>query len=224
MTVGHQVMLHGCTIGEGSLIGIKAVVLNHAVVGRECLIGACALIPEGKVIPDRSLVMGTPGKVVRTLTEAEIAGIRAISDGYVANARRYLAHLPAIDACAASESANGRPAHLTGDEPGTPKNAMRRFSLPLVILLAIAIARLPDRLALGQEVPSRAGRGGRRSETTPLAPFKRIEVSGSADIELVQDTNGPLVTEHAQTQGPGSTQSAEVKLGDLGHGRRALVA
>ena len=93
VTVGHQVMLHGCTIGEGSLIGIKAVVLNHAVVGRECLIGACALIPEGKVIPDRSLVMGTPGKVIRTLTDAEVAGIRAIADGYVANARRYLARL-----------------------------------------------------------------------------------------------------------------------------------
>jgi carbonic anhydrase/acetyltransferase-like protein (isoleucine patch superfamily) len=90
VTVGHQAMLHGCTIGEGALIGIKAVVLNHAVIGRECLIGACALIPEGKVIPDRSLVMGTPGKVVRTLTDAEVAGIRAIAAGYVANARRYL--------------------------------------------------------------------------------------------------------------------------------------
>ena len=90
VTVGHQVMLHGCTIGEGSLIGIKAVVLNHAVVGPECLIGACALIPEGKVIPDRSLVMGMPGKVVRTLTDAEVIGMRAISAGYVANARRYL--------------------------------------------------------------------------------------------------------------------------------------
>ena len=93
VTVGHQVMLHGCTIGEGSLIGIKAVVLNHAVIGRECLVGACALIPEGKVIPDRSLVMGTPGKVVRTLTDAEVAGIRAIADGYVANAKRYRALL-----------------------------------------------------------------------------------------------------------------------------------
>jgi carbonic anhydrase/acetyltransferase-like protein (isoleucine patch superfamily) len=95
VTVGHQVMLHGCTIGEGSLIGIKAVVLNRAVVGRECLIGACALIPEGKVIPDRSLVLGTPGKVIRTLTDQEVAGIRAISAGYVANARRYAALLSA---------------------------------------------------------------------------------------------------------------------------------
>jgi len=75
------------------LVGIKSVVLNHAVVGRECLIGACALIPEGKVIPDRSLVMGTPGKVVRTLTDEEVAGLRAIAAGYVANARRYLAQL-----------------------------------------------------------------------------------------------------------------------------------
>jgi carbonic anhydrase/acetyltransferase-like protein (isoleucine patch superfamily) len=97
VTVGHQAMLHGCTIGEGSLIGIKAVVLNHAIVGRECLIGACALIPEGKVIPDRSLVMGTPGKVIRTLTDEEVAEIRAISDGYVANARRYLARFAPFD-------------------------------------------------------------------------------------------------------------------------------
>jgi carbonic anhydrase/acetyltransferase-like protein (isoleucine patch superfamily) len=93
VTVGHQVMLHGCTIGEGSLIGIKAVVLNHAVVGRECLIGACALIPEGKVIPDRSLVMGTPGKVIRTLTDAEVAGLRVMAEGYVAKAKRYSVHL-----------------------------------------------------------------------------------------------------------------------------------
>src|SRR5580765_4693018 len=61
VSVGHLVMLHGCTVGEGSLIGIKAVVLNHAVIGRECLIGANTLIPERKVIPDRSLVLGSPG-------------------------------------------------------------------------------------------------------------------------------------------------------------------
>ncbi len=95
VTVGHQVMLHGCAIGEGSLIGIKAVVLNHAVIGRECLIGACTLIPEGRAIPDRSLVMGTPGKVVRPLTDAEVAEIRAMSASYVAKARRYLAQLAA---------------------------------------------------------------------------------------------------------------------------------
>jgi hypothetical protein len=65
VTVGHLVMLHGCTIGEESLIGIKSVILNRAVIGRHCIIGANSLIPEGKVIPDRSLVMGSPGKVVR---------------------------------------------------------------------------------------------------------------------------------------------------------------
>ncbi|MEO6565073.1 MAG: gamma carbonic anhydrase family protein [Casimicrobiaceae bacterium] len=89
VTVGHLVMLHGCTIGEGSLIGIKAVILNRAVIGRDCLIGACALVPEGKVIPDRSLVMGIPGKVVRTLTDEEVAGNRAAAANYVARARRY---------------------------------------------------------------------------------------------------------------------------------------
>ena len=67
VTIGHKVMLHGCVIGDGSLIGINSVVLNGAKIGRGCLIGANALITEGKEIPDRSLVMGSPGKVVRTL-------------------------------------------------------------------------------------------------------------------------------------------------------------
>src|SRR2546425_9224960 len=90
VSIGHQVMLHGCTIGEGSLIGIKALILNHAVIGRECLIGANTLITEGKIIPDRSLVLGSPGKVVRTLSDDEIAGLRSIAAHYVDNARRYL--------------------------------------------------------------------------------------------------------------------------------------
>jgi carbonic anhydrase/acetyltransferase-like protein (isoleucine patch superfamily) len=91
VTVGHQAMLHGCTVGDGSLIGIKAVVLNRAVIGRECLIGANALIPEGKVIPDRSLVLGSPGKVVRSLTDEEVARLREGARSYMDNARRYRA-------------------------------------------------------------------------------------------------------------------------------------
>lgn len=87
--VGHQVMLHGCTIGEGSLIGIQAIVLNGAVIGKECLIGAGALIPEGKVIPDRSLVLGSPGKVVRQLSDQEAAMIRLGCAQYAERARRY---------------------------------------------------------------------------------------------------------------------------------------
>ena len=82
VSIGHLAMLHGCTIGEGTLVGIKAVVLNHAVIGRECLIGANALIPEGKVIPDRSLVVGSPGKVVRTLTDEEVARIRLNAESF----------------------------------------------------------------------------------------------------------------------------------------------
>jgi carbonic anhydrase/acetyltransferase-like protein (isoleucine patch superfamily) len=89
VSVGHLVMLHGCTIGEGSLIGIKAVILNGARIGRDCLIGANTLIGEGKTIPDRSLVLGSPGRVQRTLGDDEVAGIRAIADHYVDNARRY---------------------------------------------------------------------------------------------------------------------------------------
>ncbi|HEX8962258.1 MAG TPA: gamma carbonic anhydrase family protein [Rhodocyclaceae bacterium] len=89
VTVGHLVMLHGCTIGEGSLIGIKSVIMNHAVIGKSCLIGANTLIAEGKVIPDRSLVMGSPGKIVRELTDEEVARIAGSSKRYVANAQRY---------------------------------------------------------------------------------------------------------------------------------------
>ncbi len=88
-TIGHKAMLHGCTIGENSLIGMGAIVLNGATIGRDCLVGAGALIPEGKVIPDGSLVMGMPGKVVRDLTEAEIAALRASALHYQENALRY---------------------------------------------------------------------------------------------------------------------------------------
>lgn len=93
VTVGHLVMLHGCTIGDESLIGIKSVILNHAVIGRHCIIGANSLIPEGKVIPERSLVVGSPGKVVRQLTDDEVARLLLAAQGYVENARRYRAEL-----------------------------------------------------------------------------------------------------------------------------------
>ena len=93
VTVGHLVMLHGCSIGEESLIGIKSVILNRAVIGRHCIIGANSLIPEGKVIPERSLVMGSPGKVVRQLTDEEVARLLLAAQGYVDNARRYRAQL-----------------------------------------------------------------------------------------------------------------------------------
>lgn len=97
VTVGHKVMLHGCTVGDNSLIGIGAVVLNGAIIGRNCLIGANALIPEGKVIPDGSLVMGQPGKVVRELTEGQIAGLTYSAQHYVQNWRRYAVDLTRID-------------------------------------------------------------------------------------------------------------------------------
>lgn len=93
VSVGHMAMLHGCTVGEGSLIGIQAVVLNRAVIGKNCLIGAQALIPEGKVIPDGSLVLGSPGRVVRTLTLEEIRGLYANADSYVQRIKRYRSHL-----------------------------------------------------------------------------------------------------------------------------------
>lgn len=88
VTVGHQAMLHGCTIHEGALIGIQAIVLNNAVIGRNCLIGAGAIIPEGKVIPDNSLVIGV-GKVVRELSEEEIANMHFNTRQYQTRGQRY---------------------------------------------------------------------------------------------------------------------------------------
>jgi len=95
-TIGHKAMLHGCTIGENSLIGMGATVLNGAKIGRNCLIGAGALVTEGKEIPDGSLVMGAPGKVVRQLDEAAIAGLTRSAEHYQANARRFAAGLEVI--------------------------------------------------------------------------------------------------------------------------------
>jgi carbonic anhydrase/acetyltransferase-like protein (isoleucine patch superfamily) len=96
VTVGHQAMLHGCTIGDGSLVGIQAVILNNAVIGRNCLIGAGALVTEGKVIPDNSLVLGHPGKVVRELTAEEIARNRANTTGYAERGAFYRTQLKRI--------------------------------------------------------------------------------------------------------------------------------
>lgn len=89
VTVGHQVMLHGCTIGDGSLIGIQAVVLNGARIGRHCLVGAGALVTEGKEFPDGSMILGSPARVVRQLTPEQIEGLRRSAQGYVDNARRF---------------------------------------------------------------------------------------------------------------------------------------
>ncbi|SMX35022.1 gamma carbonic anhydrase family protein [Actibacterium lipolyticum] len=88
-TIGHKAMLHGCTIGDETLIGMGATVLNGAKIGKNCLIGAGALITEGKEIPDGSLVMGAPGKVVRQLDQAAIAGLRASALHYQENMRRF---------------------------------------------------------------------------------------------------------------------------------------
>ena len=88
-TIGHRVMLHGCTVGDGSLIGMGATLLNGARIGRGCLIGAGALITEGKDIPDFSLVMGAPGRVVRALDDAAQARLIASAEGYRANMRRF---------------------------------------------------------------------------------------------------------------------------------------
>ncbi len=89
VTVGHQVMLHGCTIGDESLIGIGAVVLNGAKIGRNCLVGAGALITEGKEFPDGSMIIGSPAKAVRELSPEQIEGLRQSAQHYIDNARRY---------------------------------------------------------------------------------------------------------------------------------------
>jgi carbonic anhydrase/acetyltransferase-like protein (isoleucine patch superfamily) len=95
-TIGHKVMLHGCTIGDNTLIGMGAIVLNGARIGRNCLVGAGALVTEGKVIPDGSLVMGAPGKVVRTLDVASVRELTGAALHYQENMRRYRDGLKAV--------------------------------------------------------------------------------------------------------------------------------
>ncbi len=98
VTVGHLAMLHGCEIGNNSLIGIKAVVMNGAVIGENCLIGANSLIPEGKVIPEGSLVMGSPGRVIRSLEPHEIESLKVSAEVYVQNSVRFRNELSALEA------------------------------------------------------------------------------------------------------------------------------
>ena len=97
VTIGHKVMLHGCTIGDHSLIGINAVILNGARIGRYCIIGAGALIPEGKEIPDFSLVVGSPGRVVREVSAAQRAMLEASALHYVENFKRFKRELKRED-------------------------------------------------------------------------------------------------------------------------------
>jgi carbonic anhydrase/acetyltransferase-like protein (isoleucine patch superfamily) len=96
VTVGHRVVLHGCTIGDESLIGMGAVVLNGAKIGKHCLVGAGSLVTEGKVFPDGSLIVGSPAKVVRPLSPEQQEGLRQSAEHYIANARRFQAGLKPI--------------------------------------------------------------------------------------------------------------------------------
>lgn len=93
VTVGHQAMLHGCTIGDGSLVGIQAVVLNGAKIGKNCLVGAGALVTEGKEFPDGCMILGSPAKAVRQLSPEQIEGLKQSAQHYMDNARRYQAGL-----------------------------------------------------------------------------------------------------------------------------------
>ena len=97
VSVGHQAMVHGCSIGDGSLIGIQAVVMNGAVIGRQCLVGAGAVVTEGKHIPERSLVLGAPGKVVRELTDDDLGMLHHAAASYAARIARYRATLRRVD-------------------------------------------------------------------------------------------------------------------------------
>lgn len=96
VSVGHQAMLHGCTVGEGSLIGIQAVILNGATIGKGCLVGAGALVTEGKAFPDNSLIIGTPAKVVRTLTQEELLRLQENAANYVERGKTFKAQLKKI--------------------------------------------------------------------------------------------------------------------------------
>ena len=97
VTIGHQVMMHGCTIGDFSLVGIQSVILNGAKIGRHSIVGACALVTEGKEFPDGSLIVGSPAKVVRPLTPEEIERLKGSAAHYVDNAQRHRTRLRRID-------------------------------------------------------------------------------------------------------------------------------
>ena len=97
VSIGHMVMLHGCTIGDGTLVGIGSIILNGAVIGKNCLIGANSMITEGKQIPDNSVVMGSPGKIIRQTTEKDLALISRPAPHYVARAEMYKAQLNQLD-------------------------------------------------------------------------------------------------------------------------------
>jgi len=97
VTIGHMVMLHGCTIGEGSIVGIGSIIMNNTKIGKGCLIGANTLISENKEIPDYSMVLGSPGKVVRTLDKESAAALKMSADHYVENWKKYAAGLTRLD-------------------------------------------------------------------------------------------------------------------------------
>ncbi len=97
VTVGHQAMLHGCTIGDGALIGIQAVILNGATIGKNCLVGAGALVTEGRVFPDNSLIIGSPAKAVRLLNAEDIARLHANASHYVERAQFFKTNLKRIN-------------------------------------------------------------------------------------------------------------------------------
>ncbi len=97
VSIGHQAMLHGCTIGDGALIGIQAIVLNGAVIGEQSLVGAGALVTEGKQFPPRSLILGAPAKVMRELTEQDLRMLKAAADSYIERSARYRASLVRVD-------------------------------------------------------------------------------------------------------------------------------
>ena len=96
VTIGHQAMLHGCTIGEGSLIGIQAIILNGAKIGKNCLVGAGALVTEGKEFPDNSLIIGSPAKAVRILSDEDVARMHGNTDNYVKRGQLFKTQLKRI--------------------------------------------------------------------------------------------------------------------------------
>jgi len=96
VTVGHQAMLHGCTLGEGALVGIQAVILNGAKIGKNCLVGAGALVTEGKEFPDNSLIIGSPAKAVRTVSDQDLAGMHGNASAYAKRGQFFKANLKRI--------------------------------------------------------------------------------------------------------------------------------
>ena len=201
-TIGHNAILHGCTIGDGSLIGMGAIVLNGARIGRGCLVGAGALVTEGKELPDHSLIVGSPAKAIRTLDAEAVAALRHAAAHYVENWRRFAAGLKRIDGGAersASRPASGEKRDARPTLSGCracARNGRRpkgRGRAPLVGGVGLDLAPSGQRRRAGADQAEPVGADARR---------ERAEHAGVGRALMAQRQQGDLDLDRLEASRP----------------------